>query len=86
LSFVLEKARYATYSVFETVEKATEARKKKVEEYKATVTSAFIAASRGYLDDIILPQNTRWRICKSLSILTNKRVERPWKKHDNLPL
>ncbi len=58
----------------------------KMEEYKSNVTSAFIAASRGYLDDIIPPQNTRWRICKALSFLRNKQVTTYWKKHDNLPL
>lgn len=59
---------------------------KKIEEYKATLTSPFVAASRGYLDDIIHPQNTRWRICKSLKCLRNKSFQTPWKKHDNLPL
>jgi propionyl-CoA carboxylase beta chain len=63
-----------------------EARKKKIAEYKETVTTPFVAASRGFLDDIILPQNTRWRICKALSFLKNKKVQTPWKKHDNLPL
>lgn len=63
-----------------------EKQKKHIEDYKENITSPFIAASRGYLDDIIKPQNTRWRICKSLKYLRNKKVETPWKKHDNLPL
>ena len=58
----------------------------KIAEYQEKFTNPYIAASRGFIDDVIRPQNTRWRICKSLSILTNKRTERPWKKHDNLPL
>ena len=58
----------------------------KIAEYQEKFTNPYIAASRGFIDDVIRPQNTRWRICKSLSILTNKRAERPWKKHDNLPL
>jgi propionyl-CoA carboxylase beta chain len=58
----------------------------KINEYKDTVTSPFIGAARGYLDDIIAPQNTRWRICRSLTLLRNKKVKKPWKKHDNLPL
>lgn len=58
----------------------------KIEEYQEKITSPFVAASRGYLDDIIKPQNTRWRICKSLSYLKNKKVDTPWKKHSNLPL
>ena len=47
---------------------------------------AFVAASRGYIDDIIRPQNTRWRICRSLAMLRKKTLQNPWKKHDNLPL
>jgi propionyl-CoA carboxylase beta chain len=61
-------------------------KQEKIREYKETVTSPFVAASRGYLDDIIEPQNTRWRICKSLSFLRNKKIQTIWKKHDNLPL
>ncbi|MDC0864386.1 acyl-CoA carboxylase subunit beta [Rickettsiaceae bacterium] len=63
-----------------------ELKKKKIEEYRENITSPFIAASRGYLDDIIKPQNTRWRICKSLKYLRGKKSQMPWKKHDNLPL
>lgn len=58
----------------------------KVSEYKEKFASPFAAASRGYIDDVIRPQNTRWRICRSLSILKNKDLKNPWKKHDNLPL
>lgn len=61
-------------------------RQEKINEYKQKLTSPFIAAARGYLDDIIKPQNTRWRICKSLKYLRTKKSERPWKKHGNLPL
>lgn len=59
---------------------------KKTQEYKEKFTNPFVAASRGYLDDVIRPQNTRWRICRALSMLVDKKVTRPWKKHDNLPL
>lgn len=57
-----------------------------IEEYKDKFASPFVTASRGYVDDIIRPQNTRWRICRSLAILKNKDLKNPWKKHDNLPL
>jgi propionyl-CoA carboxylase beta chain len=57
-----------------------------IEEYEIKFTSPLVAASRGYLDDIIKPHRTRWKICKYLSILENKKIEKPWKKHDNLPL
>lgn len=61
-------------------------KQEKIDEYRETITSPFVAASRGYLDDIIKPQNTRWRLCKSLRYLKTKKVSMPWKKHDNLPL
>ena len=60
--------------------------KEKIAEYQEKFTNPYIAASRGFIDDVIRPQNTRWRICRALSMLTNKQVERPWRKHDNLPL
>ena len=46
----------------------------------------FVAAERGYIDEVILPHNTRRRICRALNMLRNKTVENPWKKHDNIPL
>lgn len=58
----------------------------KIAEYQEKFTNPYIAASRGFIDDIIRPQNTRWRICRALSMLINKQTNRPWKKHDNLPL
>lgn len=55
-------------------------------DYKEKFSSPFAAAARGFIDDVIRPQNTRYRLCKTLGILKNKQVDRPWKKHDNLPL
>jgi propionyl-CoA carboxylase beta chain len=63
-----------------------ERRKARVEEYREKFASPFVAASRGFVDEVIRPQNTRKRICKALQVLKNKKVEKPWKKHDNLPL
>jgi propionyl-CoA carboxylase beta chain len=57
-----------------------------VDEYEEKFASPLVAASRGYLDDIIKPHRTRWRICKYLAMLENKKVEKPWRKHDNMPL
>ena len=63
-----------------------EEEQKLIDDYRAKFASPFVAASRGFLDDVIRPQNTRWRICRSLSILRDKQISNPWKKHDNLPL
>ena len=56
------------------------------EEYREKFASPFVAASRGFIDEVIRPQNTRSRIIRSLQILRNKKVDLPWKKHDNLPI
>ena len=63
-----------------------EEQQKLIDEYRDKFASPFSAASRGFIDDVIRPQNTRWRLCRALSILRNKQVLNPWKKHDNLPL
>ena len=57
-----------------------------VESYRDNFASPFAAAGRGYLDDVIRPQNTRWRVCRALATLRNKALENPAKKHDNLPV
>ena len=58
----------------------------KEEEDKKQFTTPFVAAQRGYVDDIIQPRETRSRICRSLRLLRTKNLENPWKKHDNIPL
>jgi len=54
--------------------------------YEERFMSPFVAAERGYIDEVILPRTTRRRVCRALNMLRNKRVENPWKKHDNIPL
>ena len=55
-------------------------------EYKAKFANPFIASARGYVDDVIQPHETRKRICRSLAMLRDKKVEDPWRKHRNIPL
>jgi propionyl-CoA carboxylase beta chain len=55
-------------------------------EYKAKFANPFIAGARGYIDDVIQPHETRKRICRSLVMLRDKKVEDPWRKHGNMPL
>jgi propionyl-CoA carboxylase beta chain len=55
-------------------------------EYKAKFANPFIAGARGYIDDVIQPHETRRRICRSLRMLRDKKVEDPWRKHGNIPL
>jgi propionyl-CoA carboxylase beta chain len=58
----------------------------RVAEYKARFANPFIAAERGYIDEVIRPRDTRMRLCRALNMLRGKTVENPWKKHDNIPL
>ena len=48
--------------------------------------SPFVAAERGYIDEVIMPHSTRRRIARALAMLRHKESERPWRKHDNIPL
>ncbi len=57
-----------------------------VEEYRETFANPYVAASRGYLDDVIEPSQTRPRLINALEMLQNKRDENPPKKHGNIPL
>ncbi|WP_455372283.1 acyl-CoA carboxylase subunit beta [Limibacillus halophilus] len=59
---------------------------KRTEEYRTKFANPFVAASRGFIDDVIMPHNTRRRICRALEMLRDKQLENPPKKHDNLPL
>jgi len=58
----------------------------RTEEYRTRFANPFVAGHRGFIDDVIMPHNTRARVCRSLRMLRNKEVENPWKKHGNIPL
>lgn len=58
----------------------------RTEEYSDKFANPFIAASRGFVDDVIMPHDTRLRICHSLEMLSKKKLENPWRKHGNIPL
>jgi propionyl-CoA carboxylase beta chain len=58
----------------------------RTKEYEDHFLSPFIAAERGYIDDVIMPHSTRRRIARALTMLRNKSVDAPGRKHDNLPL
>src|ERR1700735_4260035 len=64
----------------------TDAIAARTKEYEDRFLSPFVAAERGYLDDVIMPHSTRRRIARALAMLRDKKVEKPAKKHDNLPL
>jgi propionyl-CoA carboxylase beta chain len=55
-------------------------------EYEARFANPFVAASMGFIDDVIQPQETRRKVALGLRKLRDKQLENPWKKHDNIPL
>ena len=57
-----------------------------VAEYRAKFANPYVAASRGYIDDVIEPRETRPRLINALEMLQNKRDTNPPKKHGNIPL
>jgi len=59
---------------------------RRTKEYEDRFLSPFVAAERGYIDEVIMPSATRKRLARALALLRHKELENPWKKHDNIPL
>ena len=60
--------------------------KDKIKDYEEKFSNPYIAASRGYIDEVIKPDSTRSKVIDAFKILRNKKLKNPWKKHDNIPL
>ena len=58
----------------------------RTKEYEERFANPFVAASKGFIDEVIMPHSTRRRIARGLRMLRSKQLENPWKKHDNIPL
>ena len=58
----------------------------RTEEYETNFANPFRAAERGFVDEVIMPQSSRKRICRAFASLRGKKLSNPWKKHDNIPL
>ena len=58
----------------------------RAKEYEDRFANPFVAAERGFIDEVIQPRSTRRRICRAFAQLRTKRKQMPWKKHDNIPL
>ena len=63
-----------------------EMRRRKIEEFRERFANPFVAAERGYVDDVIEPRETRPRVIAALRLLENKVDSNPRKKHGNIPL
>ncbi len=82
----IEVLNYKELSQFENEEEKAAYKLKKEEEYRNMFANPYQAAKYGFIDDIIEPMNTRFRIIRGLSILQTKKDARPMKKHGNIPL
>ncbi len=58
----------------------------RVKDYEDRFANPFVAAEKGFIDEVIMPHSTRRRICRAFASLRNKKLSNPWKKHDNIPL
>ena len=56
------------------------------QDYEDRFANPFVAAERGFIDEVIQPRSTRRRVARAFASLRNKPVHTPWKKHDNIPL
>ena len=79
-------AKGAVEIIFRADIKDPEKIAERTKEYEERFLSPFVAAERGYIDDVIMPHATRRRIARALAMLRHKELENPWKKHDNIPL
>jgi propionyl-CoA carboxylase beta chain len=61
-------------------------RQQRIQEYKERLANPYVAASRGYIDDVIDPRDTRVKVVRALEMLRNKADHAPPKKHGNVPL
>jgi propionyl-CoA carboxylase beta chain len=58
----------------------------RTQEYAEAFANPFKASNRGFIDEVIMPHSTRRRVARAFAMLANKKLENPWKKHDNIPL
>jgi propionyl-CoA carboxylase beta chain len=79
-------AKGAVEIIFRADAKDPEKLAEREKEYKDRFANPFVAASLGYIDDVIKPRETRKRIVRALHALKTKTLSNPWKKHDNIPL
>ncbi|MGB0411934.1 MAG: acyl-CoA carboxylase subunit beta [Pikeienuella sp.] len=58
----------------------------RVKDYEDRFANPFVAAEKGFIDEVIMPRSTRKRVARAFAALRNKQLSNPWKKHDNIPL
>ncbi len=58
----------------------------RTKDYEDRFANPFVAAEKGFIDEVIMPHSTRRRVCRAFASLRGKQLQNPWKKHDNIPL
>ena len=58
----------------------------RTKDYEDRFANPFVAAEKGFIDEVIMPRSTRRRVARAFAALRGKQLENPWKKHDNIPL
>jgi propionyl-CoA carboxylase beta chain len=58
----------------------------RTKDYEDRFANPFVAAEKGFIDEVIMPHSTRRRVCRAFASLRGKQLKNPWKKHDNIPL
>ena len=79
-------AQGAVEIIFRDLRADAKALAKQTRAYEERFLNPFVAAERGYIDDVIAPHDTRRHFVRALKLLQRKRLANPWKKHDNIPL
>lgn len=59
---------------------------RRTKDYEDRFANPFVAAERGFIDEVIMPHSTRRRVARAFASLRGKALQNPWKKHDNIPL
>ncbi len=85
-SGAIEVLQAKALAKFEDAEEKTKFVAEKEAEYNAKFSNPYNAARYGYIDDVIEPRNTRFRVIRALQALSTKRLQNPAKKHSNIPL
>ena len=79
-------AKGATEILYRSELDDSEKIEQRTKDYEDRFANPFVAAEMGFVDDVIIPHNTRKRIARAFASLRNKDLQNPWKKHDNIPL
>ncbi|MGJ8585091.1 MAG: acyl-CoA carboxylase subunit beta [Marinosulfonomonas sp.] len=79
-------AKGATEILYRSEREDPEKIAQRTADYEDRFANPFVAAEKGFIDEVIMPHSTRKRVCRAFASLRGKALQNPWKKHDNIPL